>query len=77
MPGDGLRRGRCRCHDARASANREGRLLVEHLSGLLRRHEVTLEAWYVVWLFSDWLDLPLDETDVPAVAAIELAGQPP
>jgi SAM-dependent methyltransferase len=45
---------------------------VEHLSGVLRRHEVTPEAWYGVWLFSDWLDLPLASTDVAAVAAVEL-----
>lgn len=44
---------------------------VEHLSGLLRRREVTPEAWYGVWLFSDRLDLPLAETDVAAVAAVE------
>ncbi len=45
---------------------------VEHLSDLLRRHEVIPEAWYGVWLFSDWLDLPVAETDVEAVAAVEL-----
>ncbi len=45
---------------------------VEHLSDLLRRHNVIPEAWYGVWLFSDWLDLPLAETDVAAVAAVEL-----
>lgn len=45
---------------------------VEDLSDLLRRGEVTPEMWYGVWLFSDWLDLPLAETDVAAVAAVEL-----
>ncbi len=45
---------------------------VEHLSGLLREGGVTPEAWYGVWLFSDWLDLPLDGTDVAAVADVEL-----
>ncbi len=45
---------------------------VEHLSGLLRSNNVTPEAWYGVWLFSDWLDLPLAETDVAAVADVEL-----
>ena len=33
---------------------------------------MTPEAWYGVWLFSDWLDLPLEGTDVPAVAEVEL-----
>jgi SAM-dependent methyltransferase len=45
---------------------------VEGLSGLLRRNEVEAEAWYGVWLFADWLDLPLDSTDVAAVTAVEL-----
>ncbi len=45
---------------------------VEHLSTLLRRSDVTTEAWYGVWLFSDWLDLPLATTDVAAVADVEL-----
>ena len=46
--------------------------ILEHLSDLLRRHNVIPEAWYDVWLFSDWLDLPLAETDAAAVAAVEL-----
>jgi len=33
---------------------------------------VDLEAWYGVWLFADWLDLPPESTDVAAVAAVEL-----
>jgi len=45
---------------------------VERLSELLRRDAATPEAWYGVWLFSDWLDLPLAETDVAAVADVEL-----
>jgi SAM-dependent methyltransferase len=45
---------------------------VEHLSELLRGGGVTPEAWYGVWLFSDWLDLPLEGTDVAAVAEVEL-----
>jgi S-adenosylmethionine-dependent methyltransferase len=45
---------------------------VEHLSDLLRRNNTTPEAWYGVWLFSDWLSLPLAETDVDAVANVEL-----
>jgi hypothetical protein len=28
--------------------------------------------WYGVWLFSDWLDLPVASTDVAAVAEVEL-----
>lgn len=45
---------------------------VEGLSILLQQGKVHPEAWYGVWLFTDWLDLPLDDTDVPAVAAVEL-----
>lgn len=45
---------------------------VEHLSDLLRSHDVAPEAWYGVWLFSDWLDLPTTDTDVGAVAEVEL-----
>lgn len=45
---------------------------VEGLSALLEQGEVDPEAWYGVWLFTDWLDLPLDSTDVAAVAAVEL-----
>ena len=44
---------------------------VEGLSALLVSHGVPAEAWYGVWLFSDWLDLP-DGTDVRAVAEVEL-----
>jgi SAM-dependent methyltransferase len=45
---------------------------VEHLSELLRRHAVEPRAWYGVWLFSDWMDLPVADTDVEAVAEVEL-----
>ena len=45
---------------------------VEHLSALLQRSGVKTQAWYGVWLFSDWLDLPVGETDIEAVAAVEL-----
>jgi len=45
---------------------------VEELSGLMRQGQVDPVAWYGVWLFVDWLDLPLESTDVPAVAAVEL-----
>ncbi len=45
---------------------------VEQLSKLLRSDDVAAEAWYGVWLFSDWLDLPLAGTDVAAVADVEL-----
>jgi S-adenosylmethionine-dependent methyltransferase len=47
---------------------------VAGLSSLLRSHDVEPLAWYGVWLFTDWLDLPLDGTDVPAVASVELAA---
>jgi S-adenosylmethionine-dependent methyltransferase len=45
---------------------------VEGLSRLLRQHGVEPEAWYGVWLFADWLDLPVESTDVAAVSALEL-----
>jgi S-adenosylmethionine-dependent methyltransferase len=45
---------------------------VEGVAQLLQRDDVGVEAWYGVWLFTDWLDLPLDATDVAAVAAVEL-----
>jgi len=45
---------------------------VEGLSALLRQNGVEPEAWYGVWLFSDWLDLPAESTDVAAVSAVEL-----
>lgn len=45
---------------------------VEGLSQLMRRGSVDPVAWYGVWLFADWLDLPLADTDVAAVAAVEL-----
>jgi SAM-dependent methyltransferase len=45
---------------------------VDHLSDLLRREGFTPGAWYGVWLFSDWLELGLGETDVAAVARVEL-----
>jgi S-adenosylmethionine-dependent methyltransferase len=45
---------------------------VDHLAGLLERWDTRVEAWYGVWLFSDWLDLPVATTDVGAVAGVEL-----
>lgn len=45
---------------------------VEGLSELMRPAEVDAVTWYGVWLFVDWLDLPLESTDVQAVAAVEL-----
>ena len=47
---------------------------VEGLSQLMRQTGVTPVRWYGVWLFTDWLDLPLDTTDVAAVAEVELAA---
>jgi SAM-dependent methyltransferase len=45
---------------------------VESLSELLRREGVDPQAWYGVWLFSDWLDLAVVDTDIEAVAEVEL-----
>ncbi|MCE0765780.1 methyltransferase domain-containing protein [Pseudonocardia kujensis] len=52
---------------------------VEGLSALLRDGGVEVEGWYGVWLFSDWMELPLGTTDVAAVAEVELraASQDP
>lgn len=44
---------------------------IEHLSELLRSNDVTPEAWYGTWLFSDWLELSLEQTNVAAVAEVE------
>jgi len=45
---------------------------VDGLSALLAESDVDFEAWYGVWLFTDWLDLPPESTDVAGVAAVEL-----
>lgn len=45
---------------------------VEDLTRLLRRRGVEAQAWYGVWLFTDWMDLPVEDTDIEAVAAVEL-----
>ena len=45
---------------------------VEHLSELLRRNGVDPLSWYGVWLLSDWMDLAVADTDIEAVAELEL-----
>jgi S-adenosylmethionine-dependent methyltransferase len=46
---------------------------VEGLSGLFRAHGAEPVAWYGVWLFTDWMDLPdADPGEVRAVQAVEL-----
>jgi SAM-dependent methyltransferase len=45
---------------------------VENLSMLLAEHDTVAQAWYGVWLFTDWLDLPPHDTDLAEVAAVEL-----
>ncbi len=45
---------------------------VPHLSRLLQDGNAPAEAWYGVWLFCDWLDLPVEATDVASVAEVEL-----
>jgi S-adenosylmethionine-dependent methyltransferase len=47
---------------------------VEGLSELLRRGGVKPQAWYGVWLFTDWMDLPVEGTDIAAVGEVELAA---
>lgn len=44
---------------------------VEELSRLMHRNAVEPEDWYGVWLFADWLDLPIETTDVATVADVE------
>jgi 2-polyprenyl-3-methyl-5-hydroxy-6-metoxy-1,4-benzoquinol methylase len=45
---------------------------VEHVSKRLSHNGIETTAWYGVWLFSDWMDLPVATTDVDAVAQLEL-----
>jgi SAM-dependent methyltransferase len=45
---------------------------IEGLSDLLRGGGVEPEAWYGVWLFCDWMDLPPDTPDIAAIADVEL-----
>jgi hypothetical protein len=45
---------------------------VEDLTRLLARRGVEARAWYGVLLFSDWMDLPMEDTDADAVAQVEL-----
>jgi S-adenosylmethionine-dependent methyltransferase len=45
---------------------------VEGLSELLRGAGVEPVEWYGVWLFADWMQLPVDTTDIAAVADVEL-----
>lgn len=44
---------------------------VESLTELLRAHGVAREAWYGVWLFTDWNEVPAEGADLEAVAAVE------
>ncbi len=45
---------------------------VDDVSALLRANGIEPVAWYGVWLFTDWADVPIEGTDVEAVAAVEL-----
>lgn len=45
---------------------------VAGLSELLGHAQIEVVSWYGVWLFTDWLELPLETTDVAAVAEVEL-----
>lgn len=45
---------------------------VADLTRLLAQRGVDADAWYGVWLFTDWMQLPLEGTDVDAVATVEL-----
>jgi hypothetical protein len=38
----------------------------------LHREGVEPQAWYGVWLFSDWMDLPVKDTDGESLARVEL-----
>jgi SAM-dependent methyltransferase len=45
---------------------------VAGLSELLRGAGIEPDSWYGVWLFADWMTLPVETTDVAAVAEVEL-----
>lgn len=45
---------------------------VGNLSELLRRGGVEPQEWCGVWLFTDWMELSPEDTDLEAVAAVEL-----
>ena len=45
---------------------------VDGLTTRLRDVGIEHEAWYGGWLFTDWMDLPTDGTDLAGVAAVEL-----
>jgi S-adenosylmethionine-dependent methyltransferase len=45
---------------------------VEGLSEAIRQRGISPTAWYGVWLFADWLDLPRNTPDIEAIAAVEL-----
>jgi S-adenosylmethionine-dependent methyltransferase len=45
---------------------------VAEISELLRGAGLRPESWYGVWLFTDWMDVPADSTDVAVVAEVEL-----
>ncbi len=50
---------------------------VDDLSGLLEQHATATEAWYGVWLFSDWLDLagaPVPDDELQGLAEVELVA---
>ena len=47
---------------------------VLELTRLLDLGGVRAQTWYGVWLFCDWLDLAVEDTDVDAVARVELAA---
>ena len=38
----------------------------------MRANQAEPEAWYGVWLFTDWMDVSADPGEVRAVAAVEL-----
>lgn len=46
---------------------------VEELAAMMRAGQVEPEAWYGVWLFSDWTDVTdVTDAELPALAAVEL-----
>jgi SAM-dependent methyltransferase len=45
---------------------------IEGLSDLFRHNGMDTERWYGAWLFTDWLNLPPEDTDLEALAAVEL-----
>ena len=69
----GRRTGRVRRHQrGRRTRHPDPRRHCRAPLGPVAPQGVQPQAWYGVWLFSDWMDLPVEDTDVEALAQVEL-----